>query len=71
MIKKTIRFYDTVKDGLPKESGYYICILPNVDIPQVLEYSLRHRQFNCSDILNTATHPIKVLYYGRIPKFSL
>ena len=48
MIELKVKFYEVEKDGLPTESGNYICLVNN-HYYESLQFSSRHKVFNCYD----------------------
>ena len=48
MIELTVKFYEVEKDGLPTESGDYLCFVNN-SYYTFLPFSARHKAFNCYD----------------------
>ena len=48
MIELKVKFYEVEKDGLPTESGNYLCFVNN-SYYLSLPFSKRHKAFNCDD----------------------
>ena len=48
MIELKVKFYEVEKDGLPKESGNYLCFVNDLYFT-TLPFSARHKAFNCCD----------------------
>lgn len=48
MIELKVKFYVVEKDGLPTESGNYLCFVNN-SYYESLHFSKRHKAFNCYD----------------------
>ena len=51
MIEVKVKFYEVEKDGLPTESGNYLCFVKNCYY-ESLPFSSRHKAFNCYDKFN-------------------
>ena len=65
MIELTIQFYEVEKDGLPTESGNYLCFAENLYFT-TLPFSARHKAFNCYDFGKTDCE-IDVLLWANYP----
>ena len=70
MIDLKVKFYEVKKDGLPKESGDYLCFVDNSYYTS-LRFSSRHQAFNCGDRDdNTDTRIDDVTFWANYPKFN-
>ena len=58
MIELTVQFYEVEKDGLPTESGDYLCFVNN-SYYESLHFSKRHKAFNCYDKFDKADTKIE------------
>ena len=58
MIEIKVKFYEVEKDGLPKESGNYLCLVNNLYYTS-LPFSVRHKAFNCHDQFDTTATKIE------------
>ena len=66
MIEIKVKFYEVEKDGLPKESGNYLCFTKNLYCT-TLPFSSRHKVFNCYDELDQTICKIDVLLWANDP----
>ena len=58
MIELKVKFYEVEKDGLPMESGDYLCFVSNLYYT-TLHFSVRHKAFNCYDQFDSPDSKIK------------
>ena len=66
MIELTLQFYEVEKDGLPTESGNYLCFAKNLYFT-TFPFSSRHKAFNCYDIFDQTNCKIDVLLWTKYP----
>ena len=66
MIELKVKFYEVEKDGLPTESGDYLCFVNNLYY-ESLPFSSRHKAFNCDDRFDQTTTKIDVLLWAKYP----
>ena len=66
MIELKLKFYEVEKDGLPTESGDYLCFVNNLYYAS-LPFSVRHKAFNCYDRDDKADTKIDVLFWADCP----
>ena len=60
MIEVKVKFYEVEKDGLPKKSRDYLCFVNN-RYYESLQFSSRHKAFNCYDILDKTDTKIETV----------
>ena len=66
MIELKIKFYEVEKDGLPTESGNYLCFAKNLYCT-TFSFSSRHKAFNCYDNFDKTDYKIDVLLWTNYP----
>ena len=66
MIEIKVKFYEVEKDGLPKESGNYLCLVNNLYYAS-LPFSVRHKAFNCYDNFGKTDCKIDVMLWANYP----
>ena len=66
MIELNLKFYEVEKDGLPKESGNYLCFVESLYFA-TLPFSARHKAFNCYDNFGKTDCKIDVLLWANDP----
>ena len=66
MIELKVKFYEVEKDGLPTESGDYLCFASNLYY-ESLHFSKRHKAFNCVDQIDETDTKIDVLLWANYP----
>ena len=66
MIELNLKFYEVEKDGLPMESGDYLCFGKN-RYCTTLPFSSRHKAFNCYDFFGKTDCKIDVLLWANCP----
>ena len=66
MIELKVKFYEVEKDGLPMESGDYLCFTKNL-YSTTLPFSSRHKAFNCYDNFDKTDYKIDVLLWSNYP----
>ena len=66
MIELNLKFYEVEKDGLPKESGHYLCFAEKLYYT-TLPFSARHKAFNCYDDFGKTDCEIDVLLWANYP----
>ena len=69
MIELTIQFYEVEKDGLPTESGNYLCFAKNLYFT-TLPFSSMHKAFNCYDNFDKTDYKIDVLLWAKYPNWG-
>ena len=58
MIELKVKFYEVEKDGLPTESGNYLCFVKNCYYG-FLPFSAMHKAFNCYDWIDKTDNKIE------------
>ena len=66
MIELNLKFYEVEKDGLPTESGNYLCFMKNFYYA-TMPFSSRHKAFNCYDTFGKTDCKIDVLLWANCP----
>ena len=66
MIELKVKFYEVEKDGLPTESGNYLCFAENLYCT-TFPFSSRHKAFNCYDNFDKADTKIDVVFWTDCP----
>ena len=66
MIELNLKFYEVEKDGLPTESGDYLCFAKNLYFT-TCPFSSRHKAFNCYDNFGKTDCKIDVQFWANYP----